>query len=99
VSRIAPTAWIAPTAVISGDVTIGAGSRVLHGAVVTGDSGPVEIGSDVLVMENAVLRGRVDHPLREPLDFPGTMYGLPRGTSMREIMRRQSERYGAADPG
>jgi hypothetical protein len=25
-----------------------------------------------------------------PLDFPGTVYGVPRGTSMREIMRRQS---------
>jgi gamma-carbonic anhydrase len=32
--------------------------------------------------------------VQEPLDFPGTMYGVPRGTSMREIMRRQSERYG-----
>jgi len=179
-SGIDPTAWIAPTAVVSGDVTIGAGSRVLHGAVLNGDTGPVEIGVDVLVMENAVLRGRAEHPLRigdavlvgphahlngttigdevfvatgvsmfagsmagtrselrinsvlhvnstlppdtvvpigwiaagdpaqlfpperhedlwavqEPLDFPGTMYGVPRGTSMREIMRRQSEHYG-----
>jgi carbonic anhydrase/acetyltransferase-like protein (isoleucine patch superfamily) len=32
---------------------------------------------------------------QEPLDFPGTMYGVPRGTSMREVMRRQSEHYGA----
>jgi carbonic anhydrase/acetyltransferase-like protein (isoleucine patch superfamily) len=62
--HIDPTAWIAPSAVVTGDVTIGAGSRVLHGAVVTGDTGPVKIGSDVLVMENAVLRGRSDHPLR-----------------------------------
>jgi gamma-carbonic anhydrase len=182
--HIAESAWVAPSAVVSGDVTIGAGSRVLHGAVLTGDSGPIEIGEDVLVMENAVLRGRAGHPLRigdavlvgphshlngttiedevfiatgvstfagarvgtrselrvnsvlhvnstlppdsvvpigwiaagdpaqlfspdrhdelwavqEPLDFPGTMYGVPRGTSMREIMRRQSERY-AADRG
>jgi hypothetical protein len=28
--------------------------------------------------------------VQEGLDFPGTMYGVPRGTSMREIMRRQS---------
>jgi gamma-carbonic anhydrase len=182
--HIAESAWVAPSAVVSGDVTIGAGSRVLHGAVLTGDSGPIEIGEDVLVMENAVLRGRAGHPLRigdavlvgphshlngttiedevfiatgvstfagarvgtrselrvnsvlhvnstlppdsvvpigwiaagdpaqlfspdrhdelwavqEPLDFPSTMYGVPRGTSMREIMRRQSERY-AADRG
>ncbi len=31
---------------------------------------------------------------QEPLDFPGTVYGVPRGTSMREIMRRQSEAFG-----
>ena len=29
--------------------------------------------------------------VQEPLDFPGTVYGVPRGTSMREITRRQSE--------
>jgi hypothetical protein len=27
--------------------------------------------------------------VQEGLDFPGTMYGVARGTSMREIMRRQ----------
>jgi hypothetical protein len=31
---------------------------------------------------------------QEPLDFPGTVYGVPRGTSMREIMRRQSAVFG-----
>jgi carbonic anhydrase/acetyltransferase-like protein (isoleucine patch superfamily) len=177
-----PDAWIAPSAVVSGDVRIGARSHVLAGAVVTGDLGPVVIGSDVLVMEHALLRGRADHPLvvgdavlvgphthlngttvddevfiatgvsmfpgsraghgcelrinsvlhvnselpaetvvpigwvaagrpaelfapdrheelwqvQEPLDFPGTVYGVPRGTPMREIMRRQCEAFGAA---
>jgi carbonic anhydrase/acetyltransferase-like protein (isoleucine patch superfamily) len=175
-----PTAWIAPTAVVTGDVTLGAGSRVLHGAVLNGDLGPIVIGSDVVVMEHALLRGRADHPVRvgdavligphthlngttvedevfvatgvamfpgsvagsgcelrirsvlhvnsrlepgttvpigwiaagdpaqlfspdrhdelwavqEPMDFPGTVYGVPRGTSMREIMRRQSDAFG-----
>src|SRR5215212_391094 len=178
--RIDPHAWIAPSAVVTGDVTLGPGSRVLAGAVLTGDTGPVEIGSDVLVMENAVLRGRADHPLsigdavlvgphahlngttiedevfvatgvslfagsragirselrinsvlhvnsvlppgtvvpigwiaagepaelfaperhydlwaaQEPLNFPGTVYGVHRGTPMREIMRRQCEAFG-----
>ena len=173
--QIDPTAWVAPTAVITGDVTIGPRSRVLHLAVVNGDLGPVTIGSEVIVMEHALLRGRADHPMvigdavlvgphthlngttiedevfiatgvsmfpgsragtrcelrinsvvhvnsvlepdtvlpigwiaagqpaqlfspdrhdelwavQEPLDFPGTVYGVPRGTSMREIMRRQ----------
>ncbi|WP_245665924.1 gamma carbonic anhydrase family protein [Actinoplanes subtropicus] len=30
-----------------------------------------------------------------PLDFPGTVYGVPRGTSMRDIMARQTAFYGA----
>jgi carbonic anhydrase/acetyltransferase-like protein (isoleucine patch superfamily) len=175
-----PSAWVAPSAVLTGDVSIGAGSRVLHGAVLNGDLGPIRIGADVVVMEQAVLRGRADHPLtigdavlvgphahlngttiedevfvatgvsmfpgsraaqgcelrvnsvlhvnselepgttvpigwiaagrpaqlfppgrhdelwavQEPLDFPGTVYGVPRGTSMREIMRSQSEAHG-----
>lgn len=176
---IDPSASVAPSAVVSGDVSIGPGSRILHGAVLNGDLGPVSIASNVLVMENAVLRGRPNTPLtvgdavlvgphahlngatvedevflatgvsvfagarvgkgselrinsvlhvnsalppgtvvpigwiaagdpaqlfspdqheqlwavQESLDFPGTMYGVPRDTPMREIMRRQCEAY------
>jgi carbonic anhydrase/acetyltransferase-like protein (isoleucine patch superfamily) len=178
--QIDPSAWIAPSAVVTGNVTIGAESRVLHGAVLNGDLGPVVVGSHVVVMEHALLRGRASHPVtigdavlvgphthlngttvedevfvatgvsmfpgsraregselrihsvlhvnsvlppqtvlpigwvaagdpaelfaperhydlwaaQEPLDFPGTVYGVPRGTSMREIMRRQCEAFG-----
>lgn len=35
--------------------------------------------------------------VQEPLDFPGTVYGVLRGTSMREIMRGQSEAFEALD--
>ncbi len=175
-SHVHHTASVAGTALVTGDVMIGAGSRVLSGAVLNGDLGPVRLGEDVVVMEHALLRGRPDHPVeigdavlvgphthlngttvedevfiatgvsmfpgsvagtgselrinsvlhvnsrlepgtvvpigwiaagdpaelfspdrhdelwatQEPLDFPGTVYGVPRGTSMREIMRRQS---------
>jgi carbonic anhydrase/acetyltransferase-like protein (isoleucine patch superfamily) len=51
------SAYIAPTAVLRGDVRVGSGSAVLFGAVVTDEGGPVEIGSDCVIMENAVLRG------------------------------------------
>lgn len=176
-------AWVSPHAVLRGDVTVGAGSRVLDFVVIHATSGPVVLGRDVLVMEHAVLRGRAAHPLtigdavlvgphthlngttvedevfvatgaslfpgsvagqgaelrigsvlhvnsrlppgtvvpigwiaagdpaelfspdrhddlwavQEPLDFPGTVYGVPRGTSMREIMRRQSALYAPDD--
>ena len=57
-----PEAVIAPTAVISGDVHIGAGSVVLAGAVVASQGAPVRIGQHCIVMENAVLRGAGRYP-------------------------------------
>jgi carbonic anhydrase/acetyltransferase-like protein (isoleucine patch superfamily) len=58
-----PTAYVAPTAVLVGQVTVGAGSRVLHGAVLTAEDGTVSIGENVVVMENALVRGRASHPV------------------------------------
>lgn len=180
-SGIHPTARVAESATVTGDVTLGPGVRVLAGAVIDGSRGAVAIGEDSLVMEHAVLRGRDGHGLvigdavligphtnitgariedevfiatgacvfagavvgarselrihavlhagsvlppdsvvpigwiaagapaqlfspdrheelwevQRTLDFPGLMYGVPRGTPMREIMRRQSEAYGS----
>lgn len=181
VPAIDPQAFVAPTAVISGAVSIAAGARVLHGAVVTAEDGEVSIGRDVVVLEHALIRGRAGHPARigdsvligpnahvngatvgdgafiatgaavfpgavigagaevrihavvqvnttvapgevvpigwvavgtpakilpperheeiwavqRDLDFPGTVYGVPRGTPMTELMRGQSDYYGA----
>lgn len=176
------SAYVAPTAVLCGAVVLGERSRVLHGAVLTAEDGEVRVGSDVVVMENALVRGRARHPavigdavlvgphahvngatledevfvatgacvfpgavasagselrihsvlhvnsvlppgtvlpigwiaagaprarlfapgehdelwqVQEALDFPGTVYGIPRGTSMREVMARQAAFYGA----
>lgn len=58
-----PTASIAPTAVLSGDVRIGPRCRVLYGAVLTAEGGMVGVGTDSIVMENAVLRGTGRHAL------------------------------------
>jgi len=58
-----PSAYVAPTAVLCGDVRVGADSRVLFGAVVTGEDGHVEIGARCVVMENALVRGREAHPV------------------------------------
>lgn len=48
---------------LSGQVRIGPGSCILHGAVLTADGAPVEIGAHCVVMEHAVLRGTPQHPL------------------------------------
>jgi carbonic anhydrase/acetyltransferase-like protein (isoleucine patch superfamily) len=176
-----PDAWVAPTAVLSGDVEVGRGARVLHGAVLSAEDGRVRVGADTVVMEHAVVRGRASHPallgdavmvgphahvngatvgdgafvatgaalfpgavveagaevrihavvqvntrvpagetvpigwvavgdpatilppdrhdeiwaVQSTLDFPGTVYGVPRGTPMTEVMARQSAWLGA----
>ena len=61
--RVDESAWIAPNATVAGDVEIAAGARVLFGAVITADGGPVRIGTECVIMENAVLRGTRKHPL------------------------------------
>ena len=176
-----PDAYVAPTAVLCGDVRVGPGARVLFGAVLTAEDGRVEVGARCVVMEHALVRGRDRHPavlgddvlvgphahvngahveagaflatgaalfpgcrigagaevringvvqvntvlapgatvpigwvavgdpaqilppgrhdeiwaVQEGLDFPGTVYGVPRGTAADELMRRQSAFYGA----
>ena len=62
--HIHESAYIAPTAVICGDVTIGENSRVLFGAVIVAEGGPVEIGAHCIIMEQAVVRGAPRHPTR-----------------------------------
>lgn len=61
--RIHPDAVIAQTAVISGDVEIGADCQVLHGAVITAEGGAITLGHDVIVMENALIRATATNPV------------------------------------
>ena len=52
-----PTAWIAPTAVILGNVVVGPHVRVLYGAVLTAEGRlPLAVGDHCVIMEHAVLR-------------------------------------------
>jgi carbonic anhydrase/acetyltransferase-like protein (isoleucine patch superfamily) len=63
VPDVHPSAYVAPTAVLCGDVHVGPEARVLFGAVVTAEDGRVEIGARCVVMENALLRARAAHPV------------------------------------
>lgn len=55
---------IAPTAVVSGDVSVGHNCSIGFGAVLTAESGPIHIGDNCVVMDGAVLRGIRGNPLR-----------------------------------
>jgi gamma-carbonic anhydrase len=57
------SAYVAPTAVVCGDVRVGPDSRVLFGAVLTAEDGHVEVGARCVIMENALVRGREAHPV------------------------------------
>lgn len=175
------SAYVAPSAVLCGRVVLGERARILHGAVLTAEDGEIRTGADVVVMEQAVVKGRAAHPVQlgdavlvgphahvngaivedevfiatgcalfpgavagagaelrinsvlhvnshlapgtvvpigwiaagdparlfspdrhdelwavqREMDFPGTVYGADRDTSMREIMVRQAAFYGA----
>ncbi len=78
--------YVAPTAVICGDVTIAENSRVFFGAVEVGD--PAEIlppGDHKRIWA-----------VQEPLDFPRTVFGLERAPAGETIMPEMTRRYARA---
>jgi carbonic anhydrase/acetyltransferase-like protein (isoleucine patch superfamily) len=58
-----PSAYVAATAVLCGDVVVGEDARILFGAVLTAEDGRIEVGERCVVMENALLRARSAHPV------------------------------------
>jgi len=59
---IHPTAFIASTAAVMGDVTIGAESSVWYGAVLRGDMAPIVIGSQTNLQDGTVVHVDDDAP-------------------------------------
>lgn len=60
---VAASAYVAPTAVLCGEVTVGEDARILFGAVLSADGGAVDVAAGCIVMENAVVRGREGFPV------------------------------------
>lgn len=55
------TVYVAPTATICGDVTIGKDCRVMYGAVIIAEGGSIVIGDSCIIYENAVVRSTPKH--------------------------------------
>jgi len=53
--KVHPDAYIAPTAVLIGDVEVGAGASVWFGAVLRGDEATIKVGDGANVQDNAVI--------------------------------------------
>jgi carbonic anhydrase/acetyltransferase-like protein (isoleucine patch superfamily) len=57
-----PDAFIAPTAVLIGDVEVGAGASVWFGAVLRGDEAAIKVGEGANIQDNAVVHCAHDLP-------------------------------------
>lgn len=58
--KVHPSAWVAPTATLVGDVTVEADASVWYGVVVRADFGPIVIGAGANIQDNSVLHGGAD---------------------------------------
>lgn len=62
--QIDPSAFIAPTAVVIGEVLIEAGASIWYGAVLRGDMEPIRIGGDTNIQDNCTVHTDYGHPVR-----------------------------------
>jgi carbonic anhydrase/acetyltransferase-like protein (isoleucine patch superfamily) len=65
--KIHESAYVSPTATVSGDVTIEEGCAILHGAVLSAEGAPIVVGANTVVMENAVLKASGGSAMQFPL--------------------------------
>jgi len=59
--QVHPSAYVAPTATLCGDVSIGPNCRIMHGASIVAEGGKIAIGEQCIIFENAVVRSNSDH--------------------------------------
>jgi carbonic anhydrase/acetyltransferase-like protein (isoleucine patch superfamily) len=59
--QVDPSAYVAPTATVCGDVTIGPDCRIMHGASLVAEGGSVAIDACCVILENAVIRSTGRH--------------------------------------
>ncbi len=62
IPKIHPTAFVAPTAMIIGDVTIEENASVWYGCVLRGDLDPIYVGKGSNIQDNSVLHTGKDEP-------------------------------------
>lgn len=66
---VAPGAFVASSAVLAGDLRVGPGAVIDHGALIVSTGAPIELGARVAVMPGAVIRStggssRPAHPVK-----------------------------------
>jgi carbonic anhydrase/acetyltransferase-like protein (isoleucine patch superfamily) len=59
--KVATSAFVAPTAVLIGDVEVGEESSIWFGAVLRGDNGPIRVGARTSIQDNSVVHVSIGH--------------------------------------
>ena len=72
---VAPTAFVAETAVVLGDVRIEDGASVWYGAVLRGDKGRITVARNANVQDNVVVHAGPGGPEEDTLIGEGTTVG------------------------
>ncbi len=78
--KVAESAWVAPNAVLAGQVSIGEHSRVMYGASLDAEGSHITVGRQCLVCENAVLRATAAGDREYPVDVADHAFVSPQAT-------------------
>jgi len=78
--KIDSSAYVAPTAVIVGNVKIGAKAKVMFGAVIDSEGSSITIGENSIISENAVLRATAEGNQEHPVDIGNNVFIGPHST-------------------
>ncbi|HEV2784172.1 MAG TPA: acyltransferase [Actinophytocola sp.] len=86
--RVDPTAYVAPNAVLVGDVRVGPRARVMYGAVLDAEGSRVEVGESVIVAEHAVLRATAVSDVDAPVVVGDHVFVGPHATVLGATVGR-----------
>ncbi|MEJ2183369.1 MAG: gamma carbonic anhydrase family protein [Nitrospirota bacterium] len=85
--KIDPSSYIAPTATVIGNVTIGAGTKVMFGAVINSEGSKVTIGEGTVVSENVVIRATAHGDKEHPVAIGENVFIGPHATILGGVLK------------
>lgn len=83
-----PSAYVAPTATLVGDVDIGPHARIMYGAVLDAEASRVAVGEYTIVAENAVLRASAVAETETPVVLADHVFVGPHATVLGATVGR-----------
>jgi carbonic anhydrase/acetyltransferase-like protein (isoleucine patch superfamily) len=75
-----PSAFVAPTATLVGDVRVGPRARVMYGAVLDAEASRIQVGECAIVCEHAVLRATAAGGVARPVELADHVFVGPHAT-------------------